>query len=245
MKDQPERRGAGRARRGQRRAVQGAVASRPGPDGRDRQEVGEVERRDQGPPHVGVGLARQGSKPGLHGVQVLDPGDEPLGVEHALDRPRLGRRSGRAGVEHGHGQGQVAEGAGVRAERRQGAVALLRLGHGVRIEKRRLLLGDRLAEQDADALAFGEPSLAQLDDLELGRGLVEGDPARRPAIGERQGAQRVQQAGPGGGGQAAHGHHLEPVVPQAGRRAARHRRVGQPGVEEHGRIGRLDRHRPG
>jgi len=84
--------------------------------------------------------------------------------------------------------------------------------------------------------AVGEPALAQLHDLRLGLDLVETQPARCPAVFERQGPQRIQQARPGRRRQAAQRHHLEPFAAQARGNPADQIVVGQPGIEEHRRF---------
>ena len=58
MGDQPERRGAIGARDNQRRAVQMNILHRPRPDRRHWQQVRQVQRRDDGLAHIGVGIAR-------------------------------------------------------------------------------------------------------------------------------------------------------------------------------------------
>ena len=230
MEHKPERRRAGRARRRQRRPLQIGVLRRPRPDGGNRQQIGQVQGRDQRPAHIGIGFARQRAQPGLHRIEVLDPGHQPLGVQGRLDRPGLGRGPRLAGVQHGDGQGQVAEGAALGPQGGQGPVAFLGLGRRIRIQERHLLPGDGLAQQDADALALGEPALPQLDDLTLGLGFVQADPACGPAVFERQGPQGVEQPGPGHRRQAPHRDHLEPAVAQPGCHPARQAGVGQPGV---------------
>ncbi|MNS26612.1 hypothetical protein D3C72_585410 [compost metagenome] len=241
MEHEPKGRGARSAGDRQRRPVQAGVTGRTGPDRRDRQEVCQIESRDQGPAHVGVGFARQGAQPGLHGVEVLDPRRQSLGVERRLDGAGLGRRPRLCRIQDRHRQGEVAEGAGLGAEHLQGAVALFRLGGGVGVDQGLLLAGNRLPQQGPYALSLGKPALAQPDDLPLGLRLVETDPARGPAIGEGQGPQPIQQAGPGRRRQAPHGHGPEPLIAEPGRRPTRQTGVGQPDVEKDRRIRRLHR----
>ena len=241
MEHQPKGRGAGGAGDRQRRPVQAGVAGRTGPDRRDRQEVCQIEGRDQGASHIGVGLARQGAEPGLHGVEVLDPRRQPLGVQRRLDRPRLGRSPRLGRIHDRHRQGQVAEGAGLGAQHLQSPVALLRLGGGVGVDQGLFLVSDRLPQQGADALSLGKPALAKLDDLPLGFRLVEADPAGAPAIGNGQGPKTIQQAGPRRRRQAAHGHSPEPLIAEPGRGPARQAGVGQPDVEKDRRLQRPHR----
>ena len=137
-------------------------------------------------------------------------------------------------------QCQIAKGAGLGPKGLQGAVAFLGLGRGVGVEERHLLLGDGFTQQDADALALGEPALPQLDDLALGLGLVQTDPARRPAVGERQGAERIQKPRPGHRRQAPHRDDLEPAVAEPGRDAAERSASASQASRYHRRIRRGD-----
>ncbi|MNQ96600.1 hypothetical protein D3C85_1122150 [compost metagenome] len=61
MEHQPKGRGARSAGDRQRRPVKAGVPGRTGPDRRHRQEVGEIQGRDQGAAYIGVGFARQGA----------------------------------------------------------------------------------------------------------------------------------------------------------------------------------------
>ncbi|MDT4882695.1 hypothetical protein FQZ97_1186670 [compost metagenome] len=87
--------------------------------------MGEIQRGDERTTHIGVGLARQGAEPGLHGVEVFDPRRQSLGVERGFDRPGLGRGPLFCRIQHRDRQGQIAEGAGLGSEHLESPVALL------------------------------------------------------------------------------------------------------------------------
>ena len=59
MQREPERGGAFRSREEQRRPAKMLIPFRPGPDGRERHHVGEVERRDRRLADIGVDVAGQ------------------------------------------------------------------------------------------------------------------------------------------------------------------------------------------
>ena len=242
MEDEAKRGGAEGAGHRQGRPLERGVAFRPGPDGRHRQEVGQVEAGDHGPPHVGIGFARDRPQPGLDGVEVLDPRHQALGVERRLDRPRPRLRPVGGFAKDADGQAEIAVGAGVGAEGGQGGVALPGLADRIRVEEGRLFLGDGLAQQHPQSLALGEPTLAHPHDLQFRTGLVEGDPPRRPAIGKRQGPETVEQAGTGGRRQSAHRDHLQPPGPQSRLRPPGQGGIGQQDIEEHRRVRRPHGH---
>ena len=73
----------------QRRAVEMLVALGSGPHGRERNHVGEIERRDRRLADIGVDMARQASEPGLDGVDALGDAGEVAALDHLLDEAQL------------------------------------------------------------------------------------------------------------------------------------------------------------
>ena len=74
------------------------VPLRPGPDRRERDHVGEVERGDRRLADIGVDVARQAAEPGLHRVDRLGDAGEVAALDDLLDQPQLlvGDRADRA-----------------------------------------------------------------------------------------------------------------------------------------------------
>lgn len=85
------------------------VARRPGPDRRQRHQVGEVQGMDQRLAHVGVDLPRQAAQPGFDGIHGLADAGEAEAVDHALDGAHPVLDTGAVLVPNGDGGGQMAE----------------------------------------------------------------------------------------------------------------------------------------
>ena len=132
-----ERRGPRRRRpeegrtleRKERRRVRGE----PGPDARDRQEVGDVARGHEGTPEVRVAVPREAAEIGVQRIHGLDPPREPGVVQGFQDLPRHVVRAGSVGLHHDRDLGEGAEphrparvlGQGVRGILRQAARVLI------------------------------------------------------------------------------------------------------------------------
>ncbi len=145
VRHQPERRRAFGAGDDQRRAVEMLVLLRSGPHRRHRHQVREVQRRDDGLAHVGVGVARHRRQPRLHRIEGFGDGHEAPALNHALHLAQL--LVGRVGIaiEHSHGRGDEAEGDLIAAQLLHGGIGVGRLVAGVGIDQRRFLLEDRFA----------------------------------------------------------------------------------------------------
>ncbi len=94
-----------------------------------------------------------------------------------------------------------------------------------------LAVEHHLAQDGADRLALGEPLAPQPRQVLGGLDLVEGDPARGPAVGEAQVVERIEQAGHRGVREAQHGQDAQMLVAELGLDAAQERRVAQHGVD--------------
>ncbi len=94
VRDQPERRRAIGARHDQRWAVEMRIALLPGPHGRHRHHVRQVQGRDDGLPYISVGMPRNRRQPGVHCVQGLGDRHEAATLDRPLHRAQLlvGRR---------------------------------------------------------------------------------------------------------------------------------------------------------
>lgn len=123
VRHQPERRRAIGARDDQRRAAQVVVLLRPGPYRRHRHHVRQVQRRDDGLAHIGVGVARKRGQPRIHGVERFGDGDEPAPLNDALHHAQLLVRCAGVRVHDGDGRRQVAEGDLIAAQLLQVASA--------------------------------------------------------------------------------------------------------------------------
>ncbi|MDT4839931.1 hypothetical protein FQZ97_737350 [compost metagenome] len=84
MGHQPEWRRTLGAGDDQRRPVEVRILLRPGPYRRHRHQVGEIQRRDDGLAHVGVGVARHRRQPCLHRVEGFRDGHETPALDGAL-----------------------------------------------------------------------------------------------------------------------------------------------------------------
>ena len=89
MQREAKRRRALRPRMEQRRSAEMLVPLRPGPDRRERDDVGEVERRDRRLSDIGVEVPGQAAEPGLDGVHPLADDGEVAGLDDLLDQAEL------------------------------------------------------------------------------------------------------------------------------------------------------------
>ncbi len=161
VRHQPERRRAIGAGDDQRRAIQMRVPLRTGPHGGQWHHVRQVQRRDDGLAHVGIGVARDRRQPGIHCVQGLGDGDEAAPLDDALHHAQLLVGHSGIGIHDGDGGRQVAESHLIAAQLLQGRIGVGRLVVGVGIDQRAFLLEDGFAQQRDDVLALGEPLAAQ------------------------------------------------------------------------------------
>jgi hypothetical protein len=241
VRHQAEGRGAIGACDHQRRAVEVGVALRSRPHRRERQQVREVERRDDRLAHVRIRVARHRRQPCLHGVERLGHRDEAAALDRALHAAALLVGQSRLGIAHHHGRGRVAEGDLVGAELLQRRVRVGRLVARIVVDQRRFLPGERLAQQREHVLALGEPLPAQAAELPFRLGLVHAKEARRPAVGEAQSVEIVEDPGPGRCREAAHRHHAQVLVAEHRREATEQRAVREQRVEMERHL--RDRHR--
>ncbi len=237
VRHQPERRRALSARDDQRRAVEVRVLLRPGPYRRHRHQVRQVQRGDDGLADVGVGMARNGRQPRIHGVERFGDGDEATPLDDALHPAQLLVGHGGIRVHDGDGRCHVAEGHLIAAQLLQGGIGIGGLVAGVGIDQRAFLLEDRLAQQRDDVLAFGEPLTAQAGEFFFRLGFVQAEKARTPAIREAQTVEVVQNPRPSRDRKTAHRHHAQVLVAQHRRQATDQRRVGQQRIEVEWHLG--------
>ena len=130
--------------------------------------------------------------------------DEAATVDDALDREEFfvdGRRAGIGDDERG---GQIAIGDIVRAQLFERTVGIARLAVGIGIDQRRLAIEHHLAQHRADRFAFGKPLPPEFGQLTRRLGLVEGDPARHPTVGETEIVEGIEQSWGGDIGEAGH-----------------------------------------
>ena len=135
------------------------------------------------------------------------------------------------------GRGDIGLADEIGAELLQRRVGVERLVGGVAVHQHRRLVGHHLLQDRHDRLALGEPLAADAAE-HLGRvGLVEADRARRPAIGEGEPVEIVEQARPGLRREAHDGERAQMRAAEPRLEAAGQLLVGQDGVEMHRRLG--------
>ena len=170
----------------------------------------------------------------------LDHAGEVAALDDLLDQPQLLVGEARIVVPDGDGRGDVGLADDVGAELLERGVGIHRLVVGVGVEKRRGLVGHHLLEDRGDRFALGEPLPADLRQQLRRVGLVEHDRAGRPAIGEGQPVELVEEAGGRGGRKPDDGQHPQMRVAQHRLEAAGQRLVGQHRVEMHRDFGDAD-----
>ena len=126
-------------------------------------------------------------------------------LDDLLDQPQLLGRQRRILVPDGDSGGDIGLADKVRSELLQSGIGIGGLVRGIAVEQRRGLVGHHLLEDACDRLALGEPLPPDLG-RQLGRiGLVEHHRAGRPAIGEGEPVELVEQTREGAAGKADHG----------------------------------------
>jgi hypothetical protein len=199
---EPKGRGAFRLGKEERWCIKVLVALGPRPYGRERDHVREIQCGNRRLTHVGVGVAWQGPQPGVDGVDRLNHAGEIPALDDLLDQPKLFVRSAEILVPHGHRRGAESLSGDVGTEFLQGCISVDRLVVGVRIQKRRRLVGHDLFQDRGDRLSLGEPLPADLGDELRGVGLVEENCPGRPAVREGETIEFVQDPGGCGGREA-------------------------------------------
>jgi hypothetical protein len=200
--------------------------------------VSEVQGVHDRLAHIGIGVAGKTAEPGPHGVQGLAYGNEAAAVDNTFDGEQL--VVGLLGISvanHDRG-GQIAEGHVIGAQLLERVIGVPCLVVGIRIDQRRLPVEHHLAQRGADRLALGEPLAPQACEILDRLALVEGNPARGPAVGEAQIVERVEQARRGRIGKAQHGQHAQVSIPELRLDTAEQCHVAQDGIE----MGRDGRH---
>ena len=238
MEREPERRRALGLAVEQRRAVEMGVPLLPGPDGGERDHMGEVQGGDRRLADIGVGLPRQRAEPGIDGIDRLDHGGEVPALHDLLDEAQFLVGAARVLVPDDEGRRDIGLARDIGAELLQGHVGIGGLVGGVRVDQRRLLVGHHLLQDRGDGFALGEPLAADAGNHPRGLRLVHQDRAGRPAIGKGQPVEVIEDAGRGGGRETREGQDAQMGVPQPGLQPAGQRLIGQQRVE----IGRGFRH---
>ena len=190
-------------------------------------------------------MARQAAEPGLDRVDGLAHAGEVAALDGLLDQTQPLVGDARILVPDRDGRGDIGLADEIGAELLQGHVGVERLVGGIGIHQDRRLVGHHLLQDRHDRFALGEPLPADAAE-HLGRvGLVEADRARRPAIGEGEPVEIVEQARPGlrretHDGQRAQMGAAEPRLEPAGQVL-----VDQDRVEVHRRLGHAHALAPG
>ena len=212
------------------------VPLRAGPDRRERHHVREVERRDRRLADIGVDMAGKAAEPGLDRVDSLAHAGEVAALDRLLDEKQPLVRDARIFIPDGHSRGHVGFADEVGTKLLQCRVGVLRLVGGIAVQEDRRLVGHHLLQDRHDRFALGEPLPANADQHLGGVGLVEADRARRPAIGEGEPVQIVEQARPGLRREAHHGQGAEVGAAETRFEPARQLLVCEDRVEVHRRL---------
>ncbi len=173
----------------QRRAVwrveRTRVVLRPGPDGGQRQQVGQVESVNDGAAHIGGGVARQRAQIGLDRVHVFHAGAEAA-VFDELDHLARGLvQDFRVFVREQQDTGVVAEQHHATGRFGQRLHRVVRHAIGVGVDVGGLAAGV-FAQQVHHALALLRPLAAVFVERLLGLAGIEVDEAAAPAVRHRQ-----------------------------------------------------------
>ncbi len=145
VRDQPERRRAIGAGHDQRRAVKMRIALLTGPHCRHRQHVGQIQGRDNGLAHVGVGVPRNRRQPRIDRVQGFGDRHEAATLNSPLHGAQLFVGGRGIGIKYRHCGGDVTERHLVTAQFLQCCIGIRCLVRGIGIHQRAFLLKDGFA----------------------------------------------------------------------------------------------------
>ena len=134
-------------------------------------------------------------------------------------------------------RGDVSLADEIGAELLQRSVGVEGLVGGVGVHEDRRLVGHHLLQDRHDRLALGEPLPADAGEHPGRVGLVEADGAGRPAIGEGEPVEIVEQAGPGLRRKAHDGQRAQMRLAKPRLEAAGQVLVDEDSVEMHRRLG--------
>jgi len=98
------------------------IALLSGPHRRYRHQVRQVECRDDGLPHVGVGIAWNRGQPRVHGIERFRDRDEATPLDHPLNPAQFFVGDRRIGIEHRHRGRDMTEGDLITAQLRKYSV---------------------------------------------------------------------------------------------------------------------------
>ncbi len=235
--------GEGRAAVGlglqQRRAVRWiertGVALWPGPDGGQRQQVGQVERVDDGAAHIGGGVAGQRAEIGLDRVHVLHTGAEAAVLDELDHLPGGLVQDFRVFVREQQHAGVVAEQHHAAGRLGQRLYGVIRHAVGVGVDVGGLAAGV-LAQQVHHALALLRPLAAVFVQRLLGLPRIEVDEAAAPAVRHGQAREHVQDAGEALRRQAGQGDAGHAAAADAGDEAGGEVVLAEHGVQVHGHL---------
>ena len=199
--------------------------------------MGEIERRDRRLADIGVNLAGQTAEPGLDRVHGLAHAGEVAALDRLFDKPQPIVGDAGVLVPDRDRRGDVAFADEVGAELLQRSVGIEGLVGGVGVHEDRRLVGHDLLQDRHDRLALGEPLPADAGEDSRRVGLVEADRAGRPAIGEGEPIEVVEQSGPGLRRKAHDGERAQMRAAQPRLEAADQVLVDQNSVEMHRRLG--------
>ena len=135
MERETERGGAFGLGEEQRRGVKMFVALRAGPDGGERDHVGQVQGRDRRLAHIGVGMAGQRAEPGFQRVHPFHHAGEVAALDDFLDQTELFVGDAGVLIPDGDGGGNIGLADGVGAEFLERQVGIGGLVGGVGVQQ--------------------------------------------------------------------------------------------------------------
>ena len=241
MGGEPERRRTGGLGIEKRRRIKMAIAHRPGPDRRQRHEMGEVQCVKERLADIGVNMAGQRAEPGLYRIDALANAGKTQSVDDPLNGAGFIVSGPGVHVDHRDGGGEIAETDMTAAKRLQGRVGVTRLVVGVAINQGRRLIGQHFAQDGGDRLAPGEPLPPQPGQNPGRRRLVERDKPCHPAIGKILMVERIKKAGAGDIRKTEDGQGAQMLIAQHRLQPAGEGCVDEHAVEIHGRFRDSDR----
>ena len=144
MGGEPERGGTRGLGIEQRRRIEMAIAHRPGPDSRQRYQMGKVQCVNQWLADIGVDMTGQRAEPGLDRVDALPDAGETQSVDDPLNSAGLVFGGLSVLIEHGDGRRQIPKSNMIAAQGLKRRIGIKRFVVGVAIDQWRRLVGQHL-----------------------------------------------------------------------------------------------------
>ena len=184
--------------------------------------MGEIERRNRRLPDIGVDVSRQAAEPGIHRVDGFRHGCEVAALDDLFNETQFLVGGARVGIPDSDRRGHVSDAGIVGAQFLKRQVGIGRLVRRISVD---------LLQDCGDGFSLREPLPPDLSEQFRRVGLVEKDGPRRPAIGEGQSVQLVQEPRRRRRREANDGEHAQVLRAKAGFEAAGQSLIGEQSVE--------------